>query len=103
MDNGRNSDFFHQYCKEIRSNLGENKLNEFAELKDNESRFKFVNGIKNIVQELKLTREFKGKNLEKALECKTSGNKAFQKSNWMMALICYNSSYIYSPNENGWC
>lgn len=85
----------------MRKNIGQNEFNDFAQLESDEKRFEFINALKSIVTELKLAREFKGKNLERSLEFKNLGNKAFQKESWTEALAHYNLCYLATPEGNG--
>lgn len=85
----------------MRKGIGPNEFNDFAQLETNEQRFEFINALKSIVSELKLAREFKGKNLEQSLNFKNLGNKAFQKESWAEALAHYNLCYLATPECNG--
>uniref|UniRef100_A0A182NUN6 MYND-type domain-containing protein n=1 Tax=Anopheles dirus TaxID=7168 RepID=A0A182NUN6_9DIPT len=68
--------------------------------KYNEERFRFVNGLRSIVDELRLKREYNGKGMEQATALKTLGNKAFQAERWNEALVFYNKCYVSTPKEN---
>ncbi|XP_055640402.1 uncharacterized protein LOC129777865 [Toxorhynchites rutilus septentrionalis] len=92
--------YFQKYCQAMRKDIDLNEFNNFAQLANDAERFKFVNSIKQIVTELKLTREFNGKNLERSLQYKNLGNKAFQKENWNEALMFYNMCYMATPDVN---
>lgn len=85
----------------MRSSIGQNEFNDFAQLESNEKRFEFINALKSIVSELKLAREYNGKNLQRSFEYKKHGNLAFQKENWNEALACYNLCYMSTPDTNG--
>ncbi|XP_055597177.1 SET and MYND domain-containing protein 4 [Uranotaenia lowii] len=100
MEKSGTDGFFINYCEELRQSLGPKQWNEFANLKSDEQRFAFANSLKPIVTELKLTREFRGKNLDQSLAFKSLGNKAFQKENWNEALVYYNMCYLATPEEN---
>lgn len=85
----------------MRQDIDPNAFNNFAQLASDVERFEFINSLKSIVTELKLTREFNGKNLERSLHYRNLGNKAFQKENWNEALMCYNMCYMATPDVNG--
>uniref|UniRef100_A0A182T3J0 MYND-type domain-containing protein n=1 Tax=Anopheles maculatus TaxID=74869 RepID=A0A182T3J0_9DIPT len=91
---------FPRYCDAVRKSLDPNKFNEFAQLTSNEERFRFVSGLRSIVDELQLKREYNGKGMEQAVALKTLGNKAFQAERWNEALVFYNKCYLSTPKEN---
>ena len=92
---------FPRYCEAVRKSLDDNRFNEFAQLTSDEERFRFVNGLRKIVDELQLKREYNGKGMEQATALKTLGNKAFQAERWNDALVFYNKCYVSTPKENG--
>uniref|UniRef100_A0A182QSN0 MYND-type domain-containing protein n=1 Tax=Anopheles farauti TaxID=69004 RepID=A0A182QSN0_9DIPT len=91
---------FPRYCETVRKSLDANQFNRFAQLTSNEDRFRFVNGLRSIVDELRLKREYNGKGMEQATALKTLGNKAFQAERWNDALVFYNKCYVATPKEN---
>uniref|UniRef100_A0A182TQX6 MYND-type domain-containing protein n=1 Tax=Anopheles melas TaxID=34690 RepID=A0A182TQX6_9DIPT len=91
---------FPRYCEAVRKSLDDNRFNEFAQLTSDEERFRFVNGLRKIVDELQLKREYNGKGMEQATALKTLGNKAFQAERWNDALVFYNKCYVSTPKEN---
>ncbi|XP_019536792.2 SET and MYND domain-containing protein 4 [Aedes albopictus] len=100
METYKKDGFFQKYCETMRNGIGPNEFNDFAQLESDEKRFEFINALKSIVSELELAREFKGKNLERSLEYKNLGNKAFQKESWTEALAHYNLCYLATPESN---
>ncbi|XP_058447147.1 SET and MYND domain-containing protein 4 [Malaya genurostris] len=92
--------FFQNYCETARKDISSNKFNEFAQLDNDEKRFGFIKSMKSIITDLKLSHQFNGKNLEKSLQFKNLGNKAFQKESWNEALAYYNMCYLSIPDSN---
>lgn len=92
---------FQKYCHSVRQSIDANRFNEFAQLGSDEERFRFVNGLRSVVDELRLKREYNGKCMEQAITLKTLGNKAFQGESWNEALVFYNKCYLSTPKENG--
>ncbi|XP_058123652.1 SET and MYND domain-containing protein 4 [Anopheles ziemanni] len=91
---------FPRYCEAARKSIDANRFNEFAQLASNEERFRFVNGLRSIIDELQLKREFNGKCMEQAIVFKTLGNKAFQAERWNESLVFYNKCYLSTPKAN---
>uniref|UniRef100_A0AAG5D6P3 MYND-type domain-containing protein n=1 Tax=Anopheles atroparvus TaxID=41427 RepID=A0AAG5D6P3_ANOAO len=91
---------FPRYCEAARKSIDANRFNEFALLASDEERFRFVNGLQSIADELHLKREFNGKSMEQVIALKTLGNKAFQAERWNEALVFYNKCYLSTPREN---
>ncbi|XP_058819604.1 SET and MYND domain-containing protein 4 [Topomyia yanbarensis] len=92
--------FFQKFCETSRKNINQNVFNDFAQLDSDEKRFGFINSLKSVVAELKLAREFNGKNLDQSLNFKNLGNKAFQRESWNEALAYYNMCYMATPDSN---
>ncbi|XP_049549164.1 SET and MYND domain-containing protein 4 [Anopheles darlingi] len=91
---------FQKYCHSVRQSIDANRFNEFAQLGSDEERFRFVNGLRSVVNELRLKREYNGKCMEQAITLKTLGNRAFQGESWNEALVFYNKCYLSTPKEN---
>ncbi|KAL9692280.1 hypothetical protein quinque_015869 [Culex quinquefasciatus] len=100
METAKKDGFFQKYCESLRKSITQNEFNDFAQLDSGEKRFNFINGLKSIVTELKLAREFNGKSLERSLDLKNLGNKSFQKESWNEALAYYNLCYMAAPESN---
>ncbi|XP_001865735.2 SET and MYND domain-containing protein 4 [Culex quinquefasciatus] len=100
METAKKDGFFQKYCESLRKSITQNEFNDFAQLDSGEKRFNFINGLKSIVTELKLAREFNGKSLERSLDLKNLGNKSFQKESWNEALAYYNLCYMATPESN---
>ncbi|XP_055544486.1 SET and MYND domain-containing protein 4 [Wyeomyia smithii] len=92
--------FFQKYCESARKNFSQNEFNDFAQLDRDKKRFQLINSSKSIITELKLAREYNGKNLQQSLNFKNLGNKAFQRESWNEALAYYNMCYMATPGSN---
>lgn len=95
------SGFIKEIFQKLQSNLNAEQVKNFANLEDDESRFKFISQNPSI-KDFQVTLYSKTiKNADFALEFKLKGNRAFQQENWMAALDYYNKGLLLLPQENG--
>lgn len=100
-DNSSKNNFFEKYSLKKRGALTNEEFKNFANLESDISRCKFIRLSLKDKNDLAITREYKGKSLDIALNYKKLGNQSFQNQNWLEALAHYNRSYISTPAENG--
>lgn len=91
---------FEKLCQSIRHKTTVVDFKKFSDEKDKIKRFEIFDKIQptDLVNTY-LTVEY-GKNLQKALQFKSDGNREFKAQNWEEALECYNQSYLLTPGGN---
>lgn len=92
--------FIKELFEKLQSNLNAEQVKNFANLENNEARYKFISqnpGLKEFV----VSQNASIKSTKLALDFKQKGNQAFQKQNWLTALGFYNKALILLPSDNG--
>lgn len=92
--------FLKELLQKLQSNLNAEQVNNFANLDNDEARFRFVIQDPNL-KEFSVSRNASIKNVTLALEFKQKGNSAFQRQDWKSALDFYNKGLLLLPAENG--
>lgn len=95
-----NEGFLKDLLQKLQSNLNTEQVNNFANLDNDEARFKFVAQDQNL-KEFSVSRNESIKNAKLALEFKQKGNGAFQSQDWKSAIDFYNKGLLLLPAENG--
>lgn len=86
--------------QKLQSNLNAEQVKNFANLDNDEERFKFVVKDANL-KEFTVSRNASIKNLKLSLDFKQKGNSEFQRQNWKSALDFYNKGLLLLPAEHG--
>lgn len=95
------SGFIKEIYQKLQSGLNAEQVKNFANLEDDEARFKFVSQQPS-VKDFKVTLYSDSiKNSDLAIEFKLKGNRAFQQKDWRTALDFYNKGLLLLPQENG--
>lgn len=92
--------FIKDLFQDLQSNLSAEQVKNFANLENDEARFKFLSQHQS-VKNFQVTKNKSIKNLTLALDFKQKGNKAFQAKNWLAALDFYNKGLLLLPSEHG--
>lgn len=100
-DFGDNKGFITDLFQTLQKNLNAEQVKNFANLEDDEGRFKFVSQLGD-VKNFQVTHNIESiKSASLALEFKQKGNKAFQQQNWLAALDFYNKALLLIPGYEG--
>lgn len=99
-DSGENKGFITDLFQTLQKSLNAEQVKNFANLENDEGRFKFVSQLDD-VKKFQVTHNESIKSLSLALDFKQKGNKAFQHQNWLAALDFYNKALLLLPSEAG--
>lgn len=99
-DHGESKGFIKELFQKLQSNLNAEQVKNFANLEDDEARYKFISQ-NSCLKEFEVTRNASIKNHKLAMDFKQKGNKGFQSQNWLSALDFYNKALLLLPPENG--
>lgn len=93
------SGFFKELYIKFRKSVPDKDLKSFSSLKTDSDRWKYVRGRNN----LEFPEAAKGgtKDLNEAINLKTSGNKCFQEGKYANGLALYTQSLIMFPTDGG--
>lgn len=99
-EQGESKGFIKDLFQDLQSNLSAEQVKNFANLENDEARFKFISQHES-VKNFQVTKNKSIKNLTLALDFKQKGNRAFQAKNWIVALDFYNKGLLLLPAEHG--
>lgn len=99
-DKTESKGFLKDLFQKLQSNLNAEQVKNFANLDDDEARYKFVVQDPNL-KEFTVSRNESIKNLKLSLDFKQKGNGEFQSQNWKSALDFYNKGLLLVPAEHG--
>lgn len=100
QEDGLKKGFIKELFENLQANLNAEQVKNFANLEDNEARYKFISQSSG-PKEFVVSRNASIKNTKLSLDFKQKGNNAFQKQNWIAALDFYNKGLILLPSDNG--
>lgn len=99
-DDTESKGFLKELLQKLQSNLNAEQVKQFANLDDDEARYKFVVKDPNL-KEFTVSRNASIKNVKLALDFKQRGNAAFKDQVWKSALDFYNKGLLLLPAEHG--
>lgn len=99
-EQGESKGFIKELFQDLQSNLTAEQVKNFANLENDEARFKFISQQQS-VKDFQVTKNKSIKNLTLALDFKQKGNKEFQAKNWIAALDFYNKGLLLLPADHG--
>lgn len=99
-DESESKGFIKELFQNLQSNLNAEQVKNFANLDNDEARYKFVSQNASL-KEFTVSRNESIKNLKLSLDFKQKGNGAFQSQNWKSALDFYNKGLLLIPAEHG--
>lgn len=90
---------FKDYQLALRSSLSNSQLEKFKNLRTNEEKIIFINGLQNFPTFPISKQENRGKNLEEAQKFKEQGNVSFQNKKYNQACWFYSQSILKCPRN----